>query len=87
MVPSTDQIHIFSIVDYGVPKICRLQVIENAGQLRFIKGSTIGLSLIQNLCIPCIMDWQSNHVYPFQQHPNNQVGYDYYSNRYYLINV
>ena len=50
----------------GLLVFCRLQTIENMGELPRICGYYLGLPLTHNLNVPCIFNWTTNTVQTLQ---------------------
>ena len=70
----TDQVEIFSVTsDSGCPRICRLHTVQNVGHLRFLKHSYIGLSLVENINIAAVVNWQTNVVQHLQSSQDAKV--------------
>ncbi|KAK7679949.1 hypothetical protein QCA50_016895 [Cerrena zonata] len=70
-----DQVELLSVVNCdGRPHICRLRTIRHVGHLRFIQGDHIGVSLVENRNVPCIIQWREGIIQPLQHHPDTQGG-------------
>ncbi|KAK7679945.1 hypothetical protein QCA50_016891 [Cerrena zonata] len=69
-----DSIEILSIVDdNGSPRICRLQTL-NMAHIRFLKDDFIGVSLVNNLNIPSIVNWRDGSVKNLRPGPDLEGG-------------
>ncbi|KAK7676987.1 hypothetical protein QCA50_020016 [Cerrena zonata] len=70
-----DSIEILSIVDdNGSPRICRLQTLDNMAHIRFLKDESIGVSLVNNLNIPSIVNWRDGSVKNLRPGPDLEGG-------------
>ncbi|KAK7677821.1 hypothetical protein QCA50_019133 [Cerrena zonata] len=70
-----DSIEILSIVDDNdSSRICRLQTLDNIAHIRFLKDECIGVSLVNNLNIPSIVNWRDGSVKNLRPRPDLEGG-------------
>lgn len=68
------RVDIIKIVEVsGTFRFCRLRSVANVAQLRFIRGPTIGVSLVDNINIPSLVRWSDRSVEKLQARPDIQV--------------
>lgn len=69
-----DQVDVLSITDAGAgPRICWLQTINDVGQLRFLRGHHIGVTLVHNINVPCVIEWPSHSIRHLRCSPDTEV--------------
>ncbi|KAK7683176.1 hypothetical protein QCA50_013849 [Cerrena zonata] len=69
------QIDILSIVKHRrLTLFCRLQTLEDLAHLRFLHGDHIGVSVVNNTNIPCIVKWKNKAIERLRTLPDLRGG-------------
>lgn len=70
----TPQIDILSFVKREKQTLfCHLQTLEDISHLRFIKGNYVGVSLVNNISVPSLVNWRDTSIKKLQLAPDLQV--------------
>lgn len=54
-------------------RFCHVQSISSVAHLRFLRGSSLGVSVTNNRNIPTIVNWRSGFIDRLRRHPDLQV--------------
>lgn len=57
---------------------CRLQTLDDVAHLRFIRGDYLGISLVNNVNVPCLVNWRQASVVKLRALPDLQVSWTFY---------
>lgn len=81
-------IEVLGIVNVeGKPRFCRHGVVKSASQLRFLACSLLGVSVVDNVNIPCVADWKDGTVNKLFPNPDIQVCHFIQSYHYDVVHV
>ncbi|KAK7679974.1 hypothetical protein QCA50_016920 [Cerrena zonata] len=71
----TPQILVLNIAKHRhLTVFSRLQTLNNISHLRFLRGDYIGVSLVDNINVPCLVDWKHANVVRLRHLPDLQGG-------------